>query len=555
MVCRAIAVALLLGACASRVANDATELVVEGESKTLRDRDGRAPSSTRPDLLVLALDGVPRELLYEMLRAGELPGLAALLGGRRGDAFPHAVLADDVLTVLPSSTMPAWASAFTGKPPAAHGVAGNEYFVRAERRFAAPVPTSFQDVGPALAALADGSVNDELRVPTVYQRLRAREPEIRIWVSMSPIHAGADRLLLVERGLLFDALDEAVGAIGDGELVRGLWDDLDASAIATVVDALGEDEPPDVLTIYLAGTDYLAHTAPDGAPLAAVRRHLAEVVDPMLRRLHARLTARGALADRWVVVLADHGQTETVPDDRHSLDGSGRDEPPAVLKRAGFRVRPARLEVDRDADHQAVLAYQAGMAYVYLADRSTCARRGTTCDWARPPRRREDVLMAAEAFHRADRTGAGVPALRGSLAAILVRRPAGAPGDPFDVYVGGGRVVSLETYLERRPQPAWVAVAPRLRDLATGPHGDRAGDLILIPRHSPDVPRRARTYFTRPYATSHGSPSELDSAIPFIVAHPRRSAREIARITGEVLGDAPSIARLTPLLARLRRVR
>jgi len=66
-----------------------------------------------------------------------------------------------------------------------------------------------------------------------------------------------------------------------------------------------------------------------------------------------------------------------------------------VLKQSGYRVRKPLLTLGAlDRDYQAVLAYQGFMAYVYLADRSTCAEEHQPCDWPKPPRFKEDVLPA-----------------------------------------------------------------------------------------------------------------------------------------------------------------
>ena len=44
--------------------------------------------------------------------------------------------------------------------------------------------------------------------------------------------------------------------------------------------------------------------------------------------------------------------------------------------KAGFRVPQASLFLpNTDNDYQAVIAYQGFMAYIYLADRSTCPQR------------------------------------------------------------------------------------------------------------------------------------------------------------------------------------
>src|SRR5687768_14453158 len=102
----------------------AAELLVTGSSKDIHERPDDAPpnSPKRPGLLVLALDGVGRDLLYDMLKQGELPELARLLGGN-GAGFSHAHFDKTFLSTLPSSTAVAWVTAFTGAPPAEHGLA------------------------------------------------------------------------------------------------------------------------------------------------------------------------------------------------------------------------------------------------------------------------------------------------------------------------------------------------------------------------------------------------------------------------------------------------
>src|SRR5678815_5605884 len=91
-------VTALLGGCLFR---RMAQVVINGEQIDLRTR----PAGARPNapetqpLLVLALDGVSRDLLYDMLRGGKLPKLATLLGG---DRFEHAYFDDTLLSTLPS---------------------------------------------------------------------------------------------------------------------------------------------------------------------------------------------------------------------------------------------------------------------------------------------------------------------------------------------------------------------------------------------------------------------------------------------------------------------
>jgi hypothetical protein len=539
-------------------ARETAKVVALGDSRQLRKRPERAApnSPTRPGILVIALDGVDRDLLYGMLAAARLPGLSSLLGG--GTARPpHAHLEQTLLATLPSTTMAAWTTAFTGVGPAEHGLSGNEFFVRERKRFVAPIPVSFDDSAPTLLCLTENYAVKERRAPTVYERMRKQDPDMLIWVAMHPIFAGADRLLLADRHSFAQAMEAVVGEqankVVGGKASRAKYEKLDKEVVDVVLDELESGALPDVVTVYLSGTDLFAHVADEG-PDVARRRYLREVMDPLFARIADRLARRGGLANRWIVVTSDHGHTEVERDDLHALAHGGDDDPPNVLRRAGIRVRDAELDVAEDHDFQSVLAYQGAMAFVYVADRSTCPQKGAPCDWRRPPRYREDVLAVAEAYRRASDEGAYVAAMKGTLDMIFVRepRPYAARDLPFQVYVGGGRVASISDYLAARPHPTYVALEPRMRDLAEGPLGERAGDVILLAHNGDQAERRNRFYFASPQRSWHGSPSRTDSEIPLIVAHPALDRERIGSYVRGVLGEQPRQQKVTDLLLALR---
>lgn len=570
---------LALSALLSSIGCSAIQLMADGDERELRDgEEGDTPDGA-PTLLIVALDGVGRDLLYEMLARGELPELAHLLGGVGESGFAHAHLDDTVLSVLPSSTLAAWSSVFTGVAPAVHGVAGNEYFVREERRLVAPAPVSVASTEPVVETYSAGYVDAILAAPTIYERLRERDPEVSAWVSMSQIHRGADRLLLPDETVVGDIFGAAIAGVFEDDSDLGLYSQLDRNAIENVVQALGTDAAPRVLTVYLPGADLYGHGAVAG-PDVAVRRYLHEIVDPLIADLRRALDARDALENRYIMVLSDHGHTAVMHDEEHALStDDGADDPPAVFRGAGFRLRPFELEVGEDVDFDAVLAYGGAMAYAYVADRSTCpaieapstdrnrrrARRARAaptklaeplesapvvhCDWSRPARYEGDVLPLAEAFHRASTDGLHAPGMRGTLDLVLVRppRPAGEESGAFEVYVGGGRTEPIDEHLASHPRRSYVAVATRLRDLASGPLGDHAGDVLLIARNGDEDDIANRYYFATLYRSWHGSPSRLDSEIPLIVAHPGRTSSELARRVRAALGREPrqtDIARL-----------
>lgn len=542
----------------SCVVRDAVELTLAGDTNELRERPDDAPerSPRHPPLLVLAIDGVDRTTLYELLEQGHMPHLASLIGGSERD-FERAYFEPKLLSTLPSTTMAAWVTAFTGKPPSEHGVTGNELFIREKKTFGAPVPVSFSNLEPLVENLTEGYTNELLLVPTVFERMRERDPNVLIWVAMLPVHKGADLLLQSDRTAFADAAKafmqkEVIDRLTAKES-RALYQALDQQVIDAVVEQLeDEDNPlPDVLVVYVSGNDQYAHVSKE-RPDKARGLYLREALDPELGKLVRALEKRKAL-DRWVVVTSDHGHTNVVSDEAHALGTDSKDDPPAVLAKAGFRVRPFEWKVDAEHDFQSVLAYQGAIAYVYLADRSTCREKGRPCDWKRPPRFREDVLVAAEAFFRASRDGWRVPAMKGTLDLVLARRPrpAAEVDEPFQVYVGNGRLRPLGEYLDDYPHDEYVNVVDRLGDLASGPAGERAGDLLLIAvngnRERPDE----RYYFSSPYSSWHGSPSRRDSEIPLIVAHPKKSKAEIRETVAPLVGDAKQ-QRIADVLIGLR---
>lgn len=507
------------------------ELVASEDSRDLREGPEATPRPG-PSVLILALDGVDRDLLYGMLRDGLLPHLATLLGGLDGRELPHAHLDETALAPMPTSTMPSWATIFTGAPPAEHGVAGNEYFVREQRRYIGLAPVSVVEPELVLRAYTEEYANDALGAPTLYERLRRRDPRLTAWVAMSPFYAGADRLILADRSVLADAFEAMLDADDDADDLE-MFAALDQEVIENVVETLGIHAPPRVLTLYLSGADAYAHGSREGADVSR-RQYLRQVVDPALGELRTALDRAGGLEDRWVVVVSDHGHTEVRFDDAHALSTDGDDDPPAWVRAAGYHPRPFAADVEDDAAFDVVLTYGGAVANVYVADRASCA---PVCDWSLPPRFAEDVVPLADAF-----------LARPELDLVLVRRD---PRGPFEVYLGGGRTEPVDAHLARHPRHHYVEVGSRLRDLAVGARGHHAGDLLLLAKNGDEARPEDRYYFSGLYHSWHGSPSRVDSEIPLVVAHARKTAEEVRahvrRVTGARV-EATEIAAIVEAL-------
>lgn len=543
---------LALVACHAGV--QVAEIVIEGDTITLRQRAASEPQSdpASTQILLLGLDGVSRELLYGLVRDGKLPNLAELVGG---EALAHADLDERLITNLPSTTIPAWTAVFTGTPAAVNGVPNNEYFIRETKTFAAPAPVTFVDSSATLEVYTQGAVNQLVLVPTIYEKIHAADPAALEWVVLSHLFRGADKMFVAERTsfakMLAAFVEDGLPTEERKVTSRKPYEALDLGAISGLISHLAKGPVPDVLTLYLSGTDLYAHVAKEG-PDEARRAYLVEVIDPALGKLVAKLRERAMLEHRWVIVTGDHGHTPIIADKAHSIS-TGDDDAPGVMKSAGWKLRPFREHVAASDAYDAVLAYGGAFAFVYLADRSRCAGVAA-CAWDAPPRYREDVLATAEAFYRNNEDGIAAPGMRGTLDMIFVRepRPVAAIDRPFEVYLGGGKTMPIDAYLAAHPHPTYVDVARRLDELAVGPHGERAGDLLLLAHNGDRSQAADRFYFAAPFRSWHGSPSRTDSEVPLIVANPHVTAAAIHAWVGAKLGDRPYQRKVADIVLGLR---
>ncbi|HEX6747048.1 MAG TPA: alkaline phosphatase family protein [Longimicrobium sp.] len=526
---------------------EVAEIVAEGSEKPLRDP--MRPARGAPRVLVFALDGVGADELEAVIRGGRARNIAHLVGKpRRGQpgVYRHAYAAPGVLSILPSTTYAAWTSLFTGQPAGVTGVPGNEWFAREEDRFYAPAPVSVTEHTDALKVYSDQLMGPVTHAPTVYERAN-----VRAYVSLAALQRGADLVTVPDPKAFGPLVSAFAKGVGDGDVKRDLYAELDEGAAGSLLETIRQRGVADLQVVYFPGVDLWTHVAPD--PIRDERAYVETVVDRVVGQVLGAYRRRHALKDTYVLFVADHGHTPVLSDDAHALGADGLDEPPEVLRRAGFRVRPFKLDVaDDERDYQAVVAYQGAMAYVYLADRSVCAAPGTRCDWRRPPRLAEDVLPAVRAFDAANRTGAGVPQLRGTLDLIFARPP-GRDAAPFQVW-DGERLVPIGQYLAAHPRPDLLDLERRMAALATGPYGSHAGDVLLLAKSGSGIPVGERYYFSGVYHSWHGSPTDQDSRIPLVVAQPGGDGRQLRALVTRAVGEHPGqldVSRL--ILALLRR--
>jgi len=508
------------------------------------------PPPTSVHVLIFAMDGGVPDVLMDAVHSGHAPYIAALLGKDEGNGvFEHAYAAPHALSVLPSSTIADWASIFTGSVPAYDGVPGDEWFDRVTMKFYAPVPVSVPETADNAKVVTDDLVGKQLKVPTLYEGLHGRSS----FVSLLSIHRGASIYTTVSPGAFPDLFEHLIrGKLKGADEEKSLSASLDRDAITKVLDAFKEHGIPDLQVVYLPGIDIFTHAAPDR--LAGQLRYLEHVTDGCVGRVLDEYRSQGLLDHTYVLFISDHAHVPTLADKRHQLGTDDEHSPFQVVHKAGFRVRRASLLLpDTDNDYQAVLAYQGSMAFIYLADRSTCPEDGDKCDWNKPPRLEEDVLPVLKAFYRANRTGRPVAKLKGTLDLIFARpgMPPGQNALPFMVF-DGKDLVPIHQYLREHPRPDLVDLERRMNWLGSGPWGYRAGDIVLLPRACMNLPIEQRFYFAGiTHYTWHGSACEQDSHIPFILAKPNESGKEMRDIMSDFGGDSPSERELTPLVESL----
>ncbi len=513
------------------VAGEAAEIAAEGGTTQLRD-SVRAPAGP-PRVLVFALDGVGYNDMKAALDAGALPTLTSLLGEATGSGWAHGADAGPVMTVLPSITMAAWTTLFTGAPPGESGVPGNEWFDRQSDRFHAPAPVSVTSRDEALETMSDQLMDSLVAVPTLFDRA-----DVRSYVALLPVHRGADLLVAPGATDLADLLGAFPrGAVSDEPVERKVYATVDRTSAEGMAELVRKEGPADLAVVYFPGIDLYTHAAPD--PLAEQRRYLAEVTDSAIAEVIAAYREAGALEGTWVVVVADHGHTPVHNDAVHALAGDSAFSLGDALEGAGFRVRPPELDVE-DGDHQAVMAWEGAFAYVSLADRSTCAAEGQGCAWPRPARWSEDILPAARAI---ERSAAAHPTRPIDL--VLARHPNGGLR-----VIDDGEAVPLGQYLSAHPRPELLRFEERLGWLTTGPESDRSGDVIVMARLGASAPMGERFYFSHPYQSWHASAEAEDSYAPLLLIRTDRTGPEV-RDQLKALGDSPTQLDFTPLMLSL----
>jgi len=505
------------------------------------------PAATH--VLIFAMDGAAPAQFMEALHSGHAPNIATLLGKDAGNGvFEHAYAAPHALSVLPSSTIADWAAIFTGSTPAYDGIPGDEWFERETMQFYAPVPVSVPDVADNAKVVTDDLVGRQLKVPTLFEEIHRSS-----FVSLLAIHRGATIYTTVAPGSFPDLMEHLIkGQLHGEDPEKSLSGSIDRDSTQKVLDAFKEHGIPDLQVVYFPGIDIFTHAAADR--LNSQARYLEHVTDRCVGQVLAEYRRAGVMDSTYVIFISDHAHTPTLDDKHNELGTDEKHSPFEAVHRAGFRVRQARLILpNADKDYQAVLAYQGFMAYIYLADRSTCPHEDDQCDWKKPARFEEDVIPVLKTIYRSNTKGRPVAKLKGTIDLIFARPgvPGGQNALPYMVF-DGDDLVPIHDYLQAHPRPDLVDLEQRMNWLSAGPYGNRAGDILLLARACMNIPIQDRYFFAGiTHYTWHGSACEQDSHIPFILAKPKETGADLRSIMSDFGGDAPSERELTPLVRAL----
>jgi hypothetical protein len=514
----------------------------------------RAKSHIRPDqpgpyVLIFAFDGVGYDQLMEAIDSGKAPAMAAMLGKSEGGGlYEHAYSVPNTVSILPSTTIAAWSAIFTGSPTAWNGVPGNEWFVREDMKFYAPVPVSVAEMDDNRAMILEDLVGKALKTPTLFEQAGVKSS-----VSLNPIYRRADYFTVADPVSMVTLYTEFI-ARGGGENSpekMDVYEDLDKKSVPKLLDAIEDHGVSKIQVVYFPGIDLYTHLASDPIPMEV--NYLETVTDPLVAQVLAYYQNLGILDQAYVMIIADHGHTPVLRDPKHALGADSNEAPADVVKAAGFRPRKFELVPGpNEQDYQAAFAYQGAIAYVYLADRSTCPNPGTTCDWKRPPRFRQDVLPVARAFYTSNKTGKPVPQMKDTLDLIFARvpTPAGQPTMNYQIF-DGNRLVPISEYLKAHPRPDLIQLNRRMQWLSAGPYGNRSGDILLLTKSGLNIPIQKRYYFSGPYHSWHGSASWQDSHIPLVVARQNDSGAKLKQIVDGAAGPNPSQLSLVPIVLTL----
>ncbi|MEW5945237.1 MAG: alkaline phosphatase family protein [bacterium] len=450
--------------------------------------------------ILFVIDGLKREIFYNLLSDGKLPGF--------GEIFKDGVWVRYGTTVFPSETLPSQASLFTGCQVRRHKIVGNAWLDREKdpveiRDYNRPA-TAAQVFGYHLFGLPTGIlplrnpaglVNQDLsaEVPTIYEA--GGEAGLDSVVIFNHFSRGCTRWVRPGRAAVTYFAATFKANMG--------FRHLDAYTARVALGYIRKSPLPRLMTIYLCGLDNWGHHTGDRGQVFYIKR----ILDPIVEKIVRELDHRGALDSTFFTLTSDHGQAWVGASARMiNVDTLAK-----VLAERGYNA--AKSEAEFAADTDCFLSIIGGCAFVYVRHRETKK-------WSDPPEI-EHIAPAAECVSSICTKAYPEKGLcpEGCSALILVRGPGG--GD-YMVYQNG-TLLPLEKYFWEK-----LEKYPQAFNNIYGLNCARSGDLVVFSNFEEGC------YFSdRQWPRGHGSIAIEDTSIPILFAGPglRRRVIERAAIT------------------------
>jgi hypothetical protein len=453
-------------------------------------------------VVIIVVDALKREVFYNMLADGELPGFA--------EAFADGAKVRFGSTVYPTETLPAQTSLFTGLEVRRHGIVGNGWVERS------PAPARALDFTSADTAAGvfgyklfgwptlllpmknpAGLINDSLYPParTIYEI--AAEHGLNSAVIFNQVSRGANRWVRPNRGdMIYFALSS-----------KGLLDFklIDLRTWLAAASDIRRNGLPNIFTLYFSGLDAWCHHT--GA--AGQAAYLKEAVDPHISSLVRLLEKSGARDSTRLVLCSDHGQT-WLQSSNMITTGALRE----ALEARGFRASLGSKLLPGRNCHVSIIG---GCAQFYAAN-------GASGVWGDPPDFERDILPLAEAVDSACR-GDASSGRQDSNSIILVRA---APGSGYSIFKRGSLSSPDEFFWDKLDR------FPRAIDNIRGLDCPRSGDVVLF-----SASDQGCYISDNPDARTHGGLSPDNAGIPIIFSGPGVPRRVIEQAS--IIDIAPTV--------------
>ncbi|MCJ7618080.1 MAG: alkaline phosphatase family protein [Desulfobacterales bacterium] len=472
---------------------------------------------TRARAIVLVVDALRAESIYNSIDEERLPNLSRLIRERGAIRF------ENCLSALPSVTLPNHTTIFTGVYPGRHGVPGNEWFDRTldasepfYRRTREYVKYGHED-DPGLGRawsfggipVHDMDLSPEVR--TIYEAFEEAETRrgrgALTAVVFDPVRRGADKVINPD---IFDALISL-----DFLPFVDSFASIDASAMEKAVELIESDDPPELMGIWLSGLDGWSHAngpGPVGGKEDRQAIYIEKNIDPLIGDLIEALEDRGLLDETLIFLISDHGQADTIGEDKFAIDAEK-----VYLALAGSPYQPpldedGKLDENSTDFNVAVMANSNGNA-------ALVSIRTPGVEWNQPPTQADlkavAMLIIKEPY----------------VSRIFFLGPK-TPGNEPDVFMLSRK--DNGSTLTRLDQESGERLLVRAIGLAGS---GRSGDL-LVEAKSP--------YYFAPwgsiYQGQHGRGERIEDHVPLLILNPPGERQCSARSVVDIADIAPTVA-------------